>query len=214
GKPQSWVIDRGVLSDPLWSADGTRILAIESPHGGEPTLLTLNVTDGSRRALGHDTAATASADATVVARGSRLLRLVGGKTTVLASHGGGRVESPVAAPDGAIAYAGVWGTQIIDMRILPADGGPSKVPTTRATAPGGADRCAGAGHPTARDCAQPSEAIGTRNSGSCRSTVERRARWCAKRRRSKTSRRRRTATGWRWSRKATSTIHAAEQTCS
>ena len=128
GKPQSWTIDRGLLSDPVWSADGTRILAVESPQVGEPTLLVLNATDGSRRELGHDTAATATADATVVARGPRLLRLVGGKTTVLAKHGGGRVTAPLAAPDGgAVAYAVVWDTQMMDLRLLPNDAHQSRL---------------------------------------------------------------------------------------
>jgi len=127
GKPQSWAIDRGLLSDPSWSADGTRILAVENGHGGEPTLLALNVTDGSRRALGHFATATATADATVVARGARLLRLVGGKTSVLTSHSGGRVAEPLAAPDGAVAYAVVWNTQMMDLRLLPAGSRESRV---------------------------------------------------------------------------------------
>ena len=127
-KPQSWVIDGGLLSDPLWSADGTRILAAENTHGGVPSLLALNVTDGSRRALGHDSVATAAADATFVARGPRLLRLVGGKTTLLIEHCGGQIAAPLAAPDGAtLAYTVVWEPQMMDLRLLPAGGGESRV---------------------------------------------------------------------------------------
>ena len=127
GTPRWWVIDRGLLSDPVWSADGTRILAVESARGGAPTLLALNVTDGSRRTVSHDTLAAGAADATIVARDARLLRIAAGKTTVLAEHPGGRIAAPIAAPDGAVAYAVLWETQTMDLRVLPADGGESRV---------------------------------------------------------------------------------------
>ena len=120
---RSWVIDRGLVTDPLWSADGTRILAVESPRGGEPTLLALNVTDGSRRTVSHDTVAAGAADGTIVARGARLLRIGAGTTTLLAEHPGGRIAAPIAAPDGgAVAYAVLWDTQTMDLRVLPGDG--------------------------------------------------------------------------------------------
>jgi hypothetical protein len=128
GKRLSWVIDRGLLADPAWSADGTRVLAVESARGGEPTLLALNVTDGSRRPISHDTVATGTTDGTLVARGARLLRIAGGTTTLLAEHPGGRIVAPLAAPDGgAVAYAVVWDTQMMDLRVLPRDGGESRV---------------------------------------------------------------------------------------
>jgi hypothetical protein len=128
GTLRSWVIDRGLMTEPVWSADGTRILAVESARGGQPTLLVLNVTDGSRRATGHDTIAAATADATIVARDARLLRIASGKTTVLAEHPGGRVVAPLVAPNGsAVAYAVVWDTQTMDLRLLPGDGGESRV---------------------------------------------------------------------------------------
>jgi Tol biopolymer transport system component len=128
GAARSWVIDRGLMAPPVWSADGTRILAVESPRGGQPTLLALNVTDGGRRSVGHDTIATATADATIVARGARLLRIASGKTTVLAEHPGAHIAAPLAAPEGgAVAYAVVWDSQTMDLRLLPGDGGESRV---------------------------------------------------------------------------------------
>jgi len=128
GKRQSWVIDRGLLADPVWSADGTRILAVESARGGEPTLLALNITDGSRRTVSHDTAAAGAADGTIVARGDRLLRIAGTQTTQLAVHPGGRITAPIAAPDGAVAYVVVWEAQhTMDLRVLSADGGENRV---------------------------------------------------------------------------------------
>jgi hypothetical protein len=126
-RARSWVIDRGLMSDPLWSADGTRILAVESPRGGEPSLLALNVTDGSRQTVSHDTIAAGAADGTVVARGARLLRLAAGTTTVLAEHPGGRIVAPIVAPQGgAVAYAVAWETQSMDLRVLPDGGGESR----------------------------------------------------------------------------------------
>src|SRR5262249_36308419 len=115
GSARSWVIDRGLLAEPVWSADGTRILAVESPRDGAPTLLALNVPDGSRRTISRDTDAAGVADATIVARGARLLRIAGGQTTVLAQHPGGRIVAPIAAPDGTLAYAVLWNTQSMDL---------------------------------------------------------------------------------------------------
>lgn len=120
---RSWVIDRGLTADPVWSADGTRILAVESPRAGKPSLLALNVTDGSRHTVSQDTIAAGTADGTIVARGARLLRIGAGTTTLLAEHPGGRIAAPIAAPDGsAVAYAVVWDTQSMDLRLLTGDG--------------------------------------------------------------------------------------------
>jgi hypothetical protein len=128
GKPLSWAIDRGLMADPSWSADGTRILAVESPRAGEASLLALDVTDGSRRMVSHDTVAAGTTDGTIVARGARLLRISAGTTALLADHPGGRITAPVAAPDGkAVAYAVTWDTQMMDLRVLPGDGGESRV---------------------------------------------------------------------------------------
>jgi hypothetical protein len=94
---RAWVIDRGLMAPPAWSADGTRVLAVESARGGKPTLLSLNVTDGSRRSVGHDVIATATADATIVARDSRLVSIAGGGATLLAEHPQGHIAFPSRA---------------------------------------------------------------------------------------------------------------------
>jgi hypothetical protein len=136
GKRQSWVIDNGLMADPIWSADGTRILAVESPRSGLPTLLALNVTDGGRHTVGRDTLATGSADATIVARAGRLLRIADGKTTLLAEYPSGQIASPIAAPDGsAVAYGVVWDTHMMDLRVLPSAGGESRTLFTWPAAP-------------------------------------------------------------------------------
>jgi hypothetical protein len=135
-KPQSWVIDGGLLADPVWSADGTRILAVESPHGAEPTLLALNLNDGSRRTISHDTTATGTADGTIVARGARLLRIAGDRTTQLAEHPGGRITAPLAAPTaGTIAYAVIWDSGTMDLRVLSEGDPTSRVLFTWPAAP-------------------------------------------------------------------------------
>ena len=135
GKPQSWVLD-GLLADPTWSADGTRILAVERSRGSGPSLLALHVADGSRRTIGRDRAATATADATIVARGPRLLQIAGRTTTVLAEHLGGQIADPLAAPQGGmIAYAVQWDTQAMDLRIVSDDGSANRIVFTWPTAP-------------------------------------------------------------------------------
>jgi dipeptidyl aminopeptidase/acylaminoacyl peptidase len=101
---------------------------VESPRGGKPTLLALNVADGSRQTVGHDTVASGAADGTVVVRGERLLRVAGGETTVLAEHPGARLWAPLAAPNnGGVAYVVGWRTPSMDLRFLPADGSDSRV---------------------------------------------------------------------------------------
>ena len=135
-KPQSWVIDGGLMADPVWSADGTRILAVESPHGGEPTLLALNVSDGSRRTIGHDTVATGTAEGTIVARGAQLLRITGDRTTPVAEHPGGRIAAPIAAPTGGtVAYAVIWDSGTMDLRVLSEGDPESRVLFTWPAAP-------------------------------------------------------------------------------
>jgi hypothetical protein len=124
----SWVIDPGLVGTPAWSADGTRILAVESAGGGQqPTLLALQPSDGSRQSLGHDTAATGTPDATIVARGDRLLRIAGRVETTLAQHPGGRIASPLASPDATrVAYAVVWNSQM-DLRVYTAESNDSRI---------------------------------------------------------------------------------------
>ena len=123
----TWVLDRGLAGEPQWSADGTRVLALESGREGEPTLIALNLGDGSRRPLGHDTIAAADGDGTVVARGGRLIRLAGGTRRVLIEHAGGRIVAPQMAPQGgAIAYAVLRGAEM-ELRLLDPDAAEARV---------------------------------------------------------------------------------------
>ncbi len=131
----TWAINRGLASDPQWSADGTRILAVESPRAGEAALVALLGGDGRRQPLGRDAIAAGDADGTVVARGGRLLRLAGGRTRLLVSHADGRIVAPLPAPSGgAIAYALVRDAGM-ELRLLPAGASDSRVLFTWAASP-------------------------------------------------------------------------------
>ncbi|MDX2166543.1 MAG: M1 family aminopeptidase [Deltaproteobacteria bacterium] len=103
----TWMIDRGLASEPVWSADGTRVLAVESARSGEPSLVALNVADGGRRTLGRDLIAAGDADGTLIARGGKLIRQrERGGSQVLIEHSGARIVALLPAPRaGAIAYA-------------------------------------------------------------------------------------------------------------
>jgi hypothetical protein len=117
----SWSTSSGLLTEPMWSADGTRVLAVENgPKGGQPTLVALYAADGRRLELGHDAIAAGDADGTIVARGGKLIRLAKTGGRVLIDHPDARVMAPRPAPQGgAIAYAVVRGAGM-ELRVLPA----------------------------------------------------------------------------------------------
>jgi len=117
----TWSTTSGLASEPVWSADGTRVLIVESaPKGGQPTLAALNVADGRRQELGHDLVAAGAADGTIVARGGQLIRLTKSGGQVLITHPDARVMAPRPAPQGgAIAYAVVRGASM-ELRLLAA----------------------------------------------------------------------------------------------
>ncbi len=130
----TWALDRGLAADPTWSADGSRILAVESAPGAAPTLLALRLGDGGRQTLGHDRIAAADGDGTVVAREGRLLRLGAGRGHVLIAHPNARIGALLPAPSGGgIAYALVRG-QEMELRLLPAGAAESRVLFTWAAA--------------------------------------------------------------------------------
>ena len=132
----TWMLDRGLAAEPTWSADGTRILAVESGvTGGEPTLLSLRSGDGGRQTLGRDLLAAGDATGTVVARDGRLIRLGKRGGTVLIEHRDARISRVLPAPaDGAIAYALVRGAEM-ELRLLPAGADDSRVLFTWAAMP-------------------------------------------------------------------------------
>lgn len=125
----SWAIDGGIEGAPTWSADGSRIIAVESGRAGQPTLVALRLGDGGRQTLGHDRIAAADGDGTVVARGGRLLRLGSGRDRgqLLISHPDARIGSLLPAPNGGgIAYTLIRGTEM-ELRLLPPGASESRV---------------------------------------------------------------------------------------
>ena len=119
----SWAFDGGLLSRPVWSADGTRVLAVETPRGGAPSLLALNVTDGSRHRIGTAAVATATSDVIVIARGSRLVRVTDGQEYMLADYPGAQVVALLASPDGRMVAYAVQVEDNMDLRCISIDGG-------------------------------------------------------------------------------------------
>lgn len=118
----SWRFDRGWRGDPAWSADGTRILAVETDRSGLPALLALNAVDGSRQTVSRDAWATGIADSTVVARDDRLLRLKSGPVATVTRRPGTDLASPLASPDGKrIAYA-AHRAGTAELRVVGVDG--------------------------------------------------------------------------------------------
>ena len=123
----TWMLDRGLAAAPTWSADGARVLALESARDGQPTLLALRLGDGGRQTLGHDALAVADGEGIVAARGGRLVRLGKGRGQVLVAHADGRIAALLPAPTGGgIAYALVRGTTM-ELRLLPAGAAESQI---------------------------------------------------------------------------------------
>ncbi|MBX3025039.1 PD40 domain-containing protein [bacterium] len=125
----TWAIDGGLEGEPTWSADGSRIIAVESGRAGEPTLVALRLGDGGRQTLGHDRLAAADGDGTVVARGGRLLRLGAGRGrgALLIDHPDARIGALLPAPNGGgLAYTVIRGTDM-ELRLLPTGAAESRI---------------------------------------------------------------------------------------
>lgn len=119
---RTWPFDRGLQFDPAWTADGMRLLAVDTDRRGRTNLMALNVTDGSSPTIGHDGAATGTAEASFVARAGRLLRLHAGQVVPIVDRPHTRIHAPLASPDGRqIAYAVRSGSRM-DLRVVGADG--------------------------------------------------------------------------------------------
>jgi Tol biopolymer transport system component len=119
----TWTFDHGLVGAPRWSADGTRLLAVETEPGAPPRLLSLSAADGGTEKLGGETAAAALPDGLAIARGGKLVRRRADGEVVLADHAHGAVRAPRASPDGAqIAYA-VVERRSMDLWVAAADGG-------------------------------------------------------------------------------------------
>jgi Tol biopolymer transport system component len=118
----SWNFDRGLARDPVWSADGTRLVAAETERGAPARLLALNASDGSTAKLGSEVEATALPQGVALARGGRLVARGRGDETLLADHPGACIDAPRASPDAAmVAYAAVSEREM-DLWVARSDG--------------------------------------------------------------------------------------------
>lgn len=118
----TWNFDHGVRPEPRWAADGLRILAVETDRNGVHQTSALNTADGSRRTIAREIAVTATADAVIAARGSRLLRLDGRRAATLVRHPGQLLSLPVVSPDQQrIAYV-ASASASAELRVIEADG--------------------------------------------------------------------------------------------
>lgn len=117
-----WDLDRGMLTEPAWAADGVRALYAERDRNGVVQLVALNGADGTRATVANDAAAAPIANGMIVARGERLLRVQGNDTQTLAHHPGHRLGAPLVSPgDTAVAYLAT-GADATDLRVVNADG--------------------------------------------------------------------------------------------
>lgn len=117
-----WDLDRGLLTEPSWAADGIRAVCAESDRNGVTQLAALNTVDGSRTTVGHDVAAAAIANGLIVARADRLLRLQGDEIVTLAHHPGRRLGAPLVAPNQSeVAYT-ASAADVTDLHVVSADG--------------------------------------------------------------------------------------------
>ncbi len=131
----SWEFEFGLMGTPRWSADGTRILAVEPARGGTQKLYALHSMDGSQRVVGQDTEVAGGVDALVAARKGRLVVLRGDEVRTIAHHGRGRVANPALSPDGTrVAYAAVYGVEM-ELRVARVDGDGDEVLMTWPASP-------------------------------------------------------------------------------
>lgn len=108
-----WHFDRGLLAEPVWSADGTRILAAALDEQNRLEVVALNPADASRRGAGRvdfrpgdPAGATATAAETIVSERDRLVRFESGRATTLVRRAGHTLGHPSASPDGKLlAYS-------------------------------------------------------------------------------------------------------------
>src|SRR5262249_45252234 len=131
-----WDIDRGLVTEPVWTADGVRALYADSDRNGVVQLVALNTADGSRTVIGHDAAASPITNGLIVARGARLLRVEGKIETTLARQPGRTLSAPQLAPDQATIAYSASNAETSDLRIVSADGSNDRLALTWPSAAG------------------------------------------------------------------------------
>ena len=122
-----WDLDRGLLNEPAWSTDGTRIIAVEAARGGAPNAYALHVSDGVQRGVGHGVDVFATADSVLAVRGREVVVLAGARGRTVVHVERGQIASIAVSPDGGhIAYAAVDGGRM-ELRVAALDGGDDRL---------------------------------------------------------------------------------------
>lgn len=124
---REWAFDRGLVSEPTWSADGTRILAVEETAAEEFRAWELHPSDGSRRSLGEARQVAGLPDGTVVAQGEVLAVTQGGVETRRLRVPGARLERLLAAPTGSAAAVIARRTSGFDLIYADLDSGEQRI---------------------------------------------------------------------------------------
>ena len=106
-----WDFNLGLRLQPRWSADGTRIYAVEPPRGDRTKLFVLQSGDGTQIPVGYDDDVDGGAAGYVAVRKGRLLMIAGDESKKLARIQGGEISLPRISPDGLrVLYAADRGT--------------------------------------------------------------------------------------------------------
>jgi hypothetical protein len=103
----TWDFDRGPTAPPVWSPDGSRLLAdVSDPEGSLPAVVAL-AREGERHSLGRGSMPCPASDGTVyAAAGDRIVRFAtDGKESTFLRWPGESLDQPLASPDATqIAY--------------------------------------------------------------------------------------------------------------
>jgi len=122
-----WDLDRGLLNEPVWSSDGTRIIAVEAARGSVPNTYALHVSDGVQRPAGHDVDVVATAKGVLAVRDDQVVSLAGGRTSPVLHVERGHVAAIAVSPDGEqLAYAAVSGPEM-ELRVAAIKGGDDRL---------------------------------------------------------------------------------------
>ena len=120
----TWDFERGLADTPLWSPEGTMLLASSADGEGPlPAIVTL-AADGTRKTIGRGSAPAVTADGTIIAaQQDRLVKLGGShRPTTIVQRCGDTLDQPLVSPDGqTLAYTAARGNHF-EVRAADIDG--------------------------------------------------------------------------------------------
>jgi hypothetical protein len=120
----TWDFERGLADAPLWSPDGTRLIASYADGEGPLPAVVALAADGTRTTLGRGRAPALTADGSIIAASQdRLVKLNGdGRDSTIVQRPGEELDQPQPSPDGTtLAYTAVRGNHF-ELRTIGIDG--------------------------------------------------------------------------------------------